>query len=153
MEATVTWEKDLIFRGIADSGYPVKLDSESSSETGVGPVELVAMALAGCTAMDVISILNKIHEQVTSFDVKIKAERATDYPKVISHAALEYEVVGKNIAEEAVLRAIDLSVKKYCPVHAMLEKAFPIDLHYSIYEDEGDGKKKLVKQGTHHLQL
>ena len=59
MEAKVSWEKDLKFTGIADSGYPVKLDSESSPETGVGPVELVAIALAGCTAMDVISILTK----------------------------------------------------------------------------------------------
>ncbi len=86
MEAKVSWEKDLIFTGMADSGYPVKLDSESSPETGVGPVELVAIALAGCTAMDVISILTKKHEQVSGFDVKVKAERASEYPKVISHA-------------------------------------------------------------------
>ena len=51
------------------------------------------------------------------------------------------------------MRAIDLSVKKYCPVHAMLEKAFPIDLNYSIYEDEGNGKQKLVKQGTYQTLI
>jgi putative redox protein len=149
MEAKVSWEKDLIFTGIADSGYPVKMDSESSPETGVGPVELVAIALAGCTAMDVISILTKKQEQITSFDVKVKADRAADYPKVISHAALEYAVVGRNINEESLLRAIELSIKKYCPVYAMMEKAFPIDLHYSIYEGERKGKQKLVKQGTY----
>jgi putative redox protein len=149
MEAKVTWVKDLKFTGIADSGYPVKLDSNSSVETGVGPVELVAIALAGCTAMDVISILTKKQMKVTSFDVQVHARRATDYPKVISEAALEYVVVGQGIDEASVLRAIDLSVKKYCPVHAMLEKAFPIDLNYSIYEDEGNGNQKLVKQGTY----
>jgi putative redox protein len=151
MEAKVSWEKDLIFTGMADSGYPVKLDSDSSAETGVGPVELVAIALAGCTAMDVISILAKKKAKVTSFDVKVHAKRATDYPKVISEAALEYVVVGQGIDEASVLRAIDLSVKKYCPVHAMLEKAFPIDLQYSIYEDEGQGKQHLVKQGTYRV--
>jgi putative redox protein len=149
MEAKVSWEKDLMFTGIADSGYAIKLDSDSSAETGVGPVELVAIALAGCTAMDVISILNKKQMKVTGFDVKVDAKRAADYPKVISEAALEYVVVGKGIDEAAVLRAIDLSVKKYCPVHAMLEKAFPIVLNYSIYEDEGNGKQRLVKQGTY----
>jgi putative redox protein len=149
MEAKVSWEKDLIFTGTADSGYPVKLDSESSPETGVGPVELVAIALAGCTAMDVISILAKKQEKVTNFDVKVRAERAPDYPQVISHASLEYVVTGANINEASVLRAIDLSIKKYCPVHAMLEKAFPIELHYSIYEDKGQGKQSLVKQGTY----
>ena len=149
MEAKVSWEKELIFTGMADSGYPVKLDSESSPETGVGPVELVAIALAGCTAMDVISILTKKQEKVTSFDVNIKADRATVYPKVILDAVLDYVIVGRNINEESLLRAIDLSVNKYCPVHAMLEKVFPIELRYSIYEDEGDGKKRLVKQGTY----
>lgn len=149
MEAKVSWEKDLIFTGIADSGYPVKMDSESSPETGVGPVEMVAIALAGCTAMDVISILTKKHEKVTSLDVKVKADRKTDYPKVIFHAELEYVVAGRNIKEESLKRAIELSIKKYCPVHAMLEKAFSIALHYSIYEDEGKGKLKLVKQGTY----
>lgn len=150
MEANVHWEKDLIFTGIADSGYPVKLDSDSSRETGVGPVELVAIALAGCTAMDVISILTKKKERVTSFDVKVKAERTTEYPKVITSAMLEYVVIGHNINEEALLKAIDLSAKKYCPVHSMLEKAFPIEMHFSIFEDEGKGKQRLVKQGTYH---
>jgi putative redox protein len=149
MEAKVSWEKDLIFTGVADSGYPVKLDSNSSAETGVGPVELVAIALAGCTAMDVISILTKKQLKVTSFVVHVHARRATDYPKVISEAALEYVVVGQGIDEASVLRAIDLSVIKYCPVHAMLEKAFPIDLNYSIYEGDGIGDQKLVKKGVY----
>jgi putative redox protein len=149
MEAKVSWEKDLIFTGIAESGYPVKLDSDSSAETGVGPVELVAIALAGCTAMDVISILTKKKAKVTRFDVKVHAGRATEYPKVITEAALEYVVTGTGIDEASVVRAIDLSVKKYCPVHAMLKKAFPIDMQYSIYEDEGQGKQRLVKQGTY----
>jgi putative redox protein len=149
MEAKVTWEKDLIFTGIADSGYAVKLDSGSSAETGVGPVEMVAIALAGCTAMDVISILTKKKEKVSSFEVKVNAKRTSEYPKVITEAALEYLVVGQNINEESVIRAIDLSIHKYCPVHAMLEKAFPIELNYSIYDDKGMGKKILVKQGSY----
>ena len=149
MEATVSWEKDLIFKGVADSGYPVKMDSKSSVETGVGPVEMVALALAGCTGMDVISILNKKRQDVTAFDIKVHADRAGDYPKVITKAALEYVLIGHALDEQAVLTAIDRSIQKYCPVHAMLEKAFPIDLRYSIYEDKGDGQRELLKQGTY----
>ena len=149
MDAKVSWQKDLEFVGVADSGFPVKLDSHSSPQTGAGPVEMVAMALAGCTAMDVISILVKKQQDITNFDVKVHAERAADHPKVITKAALEYVVVGHGIDEVAVLRAIDLSMKKYCAVHAMLEKAFPIDAAYSIYEAEGKGKQRLVKQSIY----
>jgi putative redox protein len=148
MEARVTWDRDLMFTGIADSGYAVKMDSKSSPETGVGPVELTAMALAGCTAMDVISILNKRHKQVATFEVRVHAERAPDYPKVITRAALEYVVTGHDVDQASVLQAIELSVKQYCPVHAMLVKAFPIDLNYSILEADLEGEPKLVHRGT-----
>ena len=149
MEVTVSWEKDLIFRGVADSGFPVNMDSKSSPETGVGPVELVAIALAGCTGMDVISILVKKRQDVTGFTIKVHADRANDYPKVITRAALEYVLIGHALDEQAVLIAIDRSIQKYCPVHAMLEKAFPIDLRYSIYEDKQGGQRELLKQGTY----
>jgi putative redox protein len=151
MEAKVTWEKDLMFVGVADSGYAVRMDSKSGPETGVGPVEMTAIALAGCTAMDVISILTKKRQQVTSFHVQVHAKRATEYPKVITGAELEYVVSGHDIDSASVLRAIDLSVKQYCPVHAMLAKAFPIDLKYSIFEEDSSGTKRLVKHGKHQV--
>lgn len=151
MEAKVTWENDSIFTGVADSGYAVKMDSKSSPETGVGPVELTAMALAGCTAMDVISILTKKQKQIASFEVRVHADRATDYPKVITRAKLEYVIVGHNVDQASVLRAIELSVKQYCPVHAMLVKAFPIELKFSIFETAVEGKPTLVSQGTYQV--
>ena len=147
MEAKVSWEKDLQFIGVAGSGFPVRMDSNPSPETGVSPVEMVAMALAACTAMDVVSILRKQRQDVTAFDVKMHADRATDYPKVITNATLEYVVVGHNIQEAALLIAIDRSVKKYCPVHAMLKQAFPIALSYSIFEVSADGVQSLIKEG------
>lgn len=149
MDAKVTWEKELQFVGVAGSGFAIRMDSHASPETGASPVEMVALALAGCTAMDVISILGKQRQEVTSFDVRVHAERASDYPKVITSAVLEYVVVGHDIQETAVLTAIDRSVQKYCPVHAMLRKAFPIELHYSIFEDSGGGVQELMKQGTY----
>jgi putative redox protein len=148
MDAKVSWEKDLQFTGVADGGFAVHMDSHPTAETGVSPVEMVALALAGCTAMDVISILVKQRQDVTSFDVRIHAERATDYPKVITRAVLDYVVVGHAVQESALMTAIDRSVKKYCPVHAMLKQSFPIDFHYSILEEAGNGMQTLVKQGV-----
>lgn len=148
MEAKVSWQKDLDFVGVADSGYEVKVASHSGPGAGVGPMEMVAIAIAGCTAMDVISILQKKQQKVTSFDVKVHADRAADHPKVFTNAVVEYVVVGHDVDEAAVLRAVELSVTKYCSVQAMVSKAFPIEKRYSIYEDEGSGKQRLVKQGT-----
>ena len=145
MEAKVSWQKELSFVGVADSGFEIKLDSHSGPQTGAGPVEMVAISLAGCTAMDVISILAKKQQDVTSFDVKVHADRTNDYPKVITKAVLEYVVAGHKVDEAALIRAIELSMTKYCPVHAMLSKAFPIDIRYSIYEEVG-GENQLVKQ-------
>ena len=144
MNAKVTWQKELQFVGMADSGFPVELDSHSSPETGVGPMEMVAIALAGCTGMDVISILLKKREDISAFEVKVNAERADDYPKRFIKAVLEYVVHGHGVDEASVRRAIELSVTKYCSVYATLKDSFPIGLTYSIYEDD-----KLVKEGTY----
>lgn len=148
MDAKVTWDRDLQFIGVADSGYVVRMDSKSGPETGVGPVEMTAIALGGCTAMDVISILTKKQKKVASFEVKVHADRSGDYPKVITKATLEYIVTGHDIDETSVRRAIELSVKQYCPVHAMLSKAFPIQLHYLIYQGDGKTEAKLIKRGS-----
>ncbi len=149
MEAKVTWDKDLNFVGVADSGYEIKLASHSNAEDGAGPVEMVAIALAGCTAMDVISILQKKKQHVTGFEVKVHAERTGDHPKVITRAVLEYVLVGKDLEEAALLRAIELSITKYCPVHAMLQNTFPIEPVFSIFEEEAGGSRRLVKQGKY----
>jgi len=109
---------------------------------------MIALGLAGCTAMDVISILRKKRQQVTQFEVKMDAPRSPEYPKVITSAVITYIVVGKNIDEAAVLRSIELTAIKYCPAQIMLEQAFPMDLQYEIYEDEGDGGKRLTYQGV-----
>ena len=147
MDVKVTWDQEMQFVGLAESGFPVKMSSPSGPDRGVGPVELTAMALAACTAMDVISILQKKQENVEAFHVAVHAERATSYPKVITQAVLEYVITGKGIREASVRRAIELSVKQYCPVHAMLSKAFPISLEYSILEGDGDGGGALVLKG------
>lgn len=151
MKATVNWKQGMTFAGSAGSGHLVQMDagvSAGGGNNGVRPMEMIALGLAGCTGMDVISILQKKRQQVTHFDVQLHADRSADHPKVFTRASITFIVVGKNIAEEAVVRSIELSVTKYCPVHAMLEQAFPIDVLYEIYEEYEAGGKQLTHQGV-----
>lgn len=141
MKAVVTWQDGMKFIGKAPSGYPVHMDAESSlggAGSGVSPMELVALGLIGCQAMDVISILQKKRQQVTKFEVRFDGPRSPEYPKVFTRAMITFAVTGKQISEDAVLRSIELAATKYCPASAMLEQAFSMDLLYEIYEDEVD---------------
>jgi len=151
MKVTVNWKGDMTFAGESPSGFPIQMDSDSDfggTNNGPRPMEMIAFGLAGCTAMDVISILKKKRQDVTQFNVKVDAPRSHDYPKVFTSAVITYIVSGENVSEDAVLRAIELTAGKYCPAQIMLSQAFPIDLHYEIYEDDGDGNKTLTYQGV-----
>lgn len=153
MDAKVTWKGKMAFEAVADSGKSILLDSAPDAERlGPGPMELIVMSMAGCTAMDVISIMEKKRQAVTSFEVKVHAERAEEYPKVYTRAGIEYQVTGHALDEASVLRAIELSIQKYCPVHAMLRQAFPIGQRYVIFEDEGNGARRVVAEGTYVME-
>lgn len=151
MDGKVTWNGDMVFEAVGNSNQPIILDSPSDPaipRRGPGPMEVLALTLAGCTAMDVISILQKKKQDVTGFEVRVHGDRATDYPKVYTRARLEYHVTGHAVDDAAVMRAIELSVEKYCPVHAMLSQAFPIDITYVVLEDEGQGVRHMVSEGN-----
>ena len=150
MEAKVTWSQGMSFTGTAETGFNVPLGADPNvggANDGFRPLELMAVSLAGCTAMDVISILRKKQQAVTGFEVQVQARQVESHPHVFEHAKIVYLVTGHNIDEAAVLRAIELSALKYCPAQAMLSKVFPMDLLYEIYEEKSSGKKELVKHG------
>lgn len=137
MEAKVTWQGNMSFEGTADTGFSLPIGTDPSvggNNDGFRPMELMALSLASCTAMDVVSILNKKRQQITSFEVRVHVERATDHPKVFTHVKIEYLVEGHQVDPEAVKRAIDLSAEKYCPAQAMLEKAVEIEHSFQITE-------------------
>jgi putative redox protein len=142
-DAKVTWQAGLTFSGSAGSGFSVPLGTDD----GFRPLELMAVSLAGCTAMDVISILQKKRQDVTAFEVGVHADQAAEHPKVFSAARITFRVTGHGVDEAAVVRAIELSATKYCPAQAMLEKSVPIALHYEIFEDLGEGKVEKVREG------
>lgn len=152
MEAKVTWQDSMAFTGTGDSGFEIRMDAKKEvggESKGFLPMELMALSLAGCTAMDVISILRKKRQEVTDFEVRVDASRAEAHPKVFTRATIDYQVTGRNVDEAAVLRAIELSAEHYCPAQAMLGQVMPIDLRYQIFEEDEDGGKKLVAEGTY----
>ncbi len=138
MDATLTLQDGMYFTAIPSSGVVVDVESspmEGQPRRGASPMELLLISLAGCTAMDVISILRKKRQNVTSFQIRIHGDRAITHPRVFTDFELEYIVRGVGIDPAAVERSIQLSVENYCSVHAMLEKAATIKTTFTIIAD------------------
>ncbi len=151
MKVAVQWQDNMTFVGKPDSGFVVQMDADSSfggTNNGVRPMELIALGLAGCMGMDVISIMQKKRQQVTQFEVRVNAPRSAEHPNVFTNALITYVVTGKNVDESALLRCIELAATKYCPAQFMLAQVIPMELHYEIYEDEEDRTPRLTSQGT-----
>lgn len=148
MDILLNWKGKMVFEGAGDSGFTQRLDTDESvggGNSGARPMEFIALGLAGCMGMDVISILQKKKQDVKDFQVQVHAERADEHPKVFTRATIEYLVTGKVVNAAAVLRAIELSAEKYCPAQAMLSKAFPMKLVYKIFDENGN----LVSEGEY----
>jgi putative redox protein len=102
------------------SGHTVRLEG-GARETGGSPMELLLVALGGCSAVTVVEFLEKMRQPFTSFEVEVSAERADDPPRVYTRIHTHYRV-GGDVDEDRVRRAIDLTESKYCSVYTMLEK-------------------------------
>lgn len=132
MKAKVVWVDDFQFMGVSPSGHGIILDSPEKTGYGPSPMELVLIALAGCTGMDVISILEKMKKNVKRFEVSCEGERAEEHPRVYKKIRVHYLIEGKDIDDASVKRAIELSKEKYCSVSIMLSKAAEISFTYEI---------------------
>ena len=106
----------------------------------VTPMELVLMALAGCTGMDVADIMRKKRQEIAGMEIRIRGTRAEDHPRVYAGIELEYIVSGPSLSEEAVARSIELSMTKYCSVGAMLAPSVPIKTSFRIIPREDAAK-------------
>lgn len=138
MEAKVVWSSGLSFSGTAPSGFTLPLGAHpdvGGDNDGFRPMELLAIGVAGCTAMDVISILQKKRQQVKSFEVSVVTQQSDEHPKVFTQMEIHYALRGEHLDPKAVERAIELSETKYCPAQAMFNDILPISLRYTIEED------------------
>lgn len=126
MHSTVTWKSERTFDGLSESNHSVVLDGHPAHPNGASPMELVLMGLCGCTAIDVISILEKKREPFTGLIVSATAQQAVEPPKVFTHVQLVYSVSG-NVSRKAMEDAVHLSETKYCSVAGMISKTAKIE--------------------------
>ncbi|MFN8558457.1 MAG: OsmC family protein [Dehalococcoidia bacterium] len=138
--ANATLAEGMSFRIRTGSGHELVLDSAADvggQDRGPRPMEMVLVALAGCTGMDVISILRKMRQDVTGYEVRVVgAERAPEHPKIYTKVTVEHIVRGHNLAEASVARAVDLSATRYCPVSAMIADGGEVTHTYRIEREE-----------------
>jgi putative redox protein len=136
--AIIRYNGGLQFVGEADSRHAVVMDGEEKfggRDSGARPMELLLMGIGGCSGMDVVSILKKKKERVTGLEINVDGKMAEDYPHKYTDINIEYVVRGKGLSEEAVKRAIQLSMDKYCSVKATLEGSAKITFSYKIVEE------------------
>jgi putative redox protein len=136
--AKVTYTQGLQFVGEASSGHAIVMDGNpevGGHDTGLRPMELLLVGLGGCSGMDIISILKKKKQDITGLEINVKGEEAEKYPKNFTEIDLEFVVKGRNISEDAVKRAIDLSMNKYCSVKITLEGSSKINFFYKIINE------------------
>lgn len=140
MKSRIKLVENMQFVATADSGHAVLMDAPQSvggNNTGAKPSELLLMAFGGCSGMDIISILRKKKQHVTDFEVNVKGDTPEKHPRYFTNIHIEYVVTGKSISEDAVKRAIDLSLGTYCMVGLTIGKAAEITHSFRIVE-EGD---------------
>lgn len=130
-EVSATWKGGMTFIGENAEGGVVQMGS-LGDQPGIGPMQLALVALAGCTGMDVVSILKKKRAPLADFKVKVRGKRADDYPMVYTHIEVEYLLWGEGLKARDVEQAIALSEEKYCSVSIMLGKTAAIRSSYRI---------------------
>ena len=125
-----------------DVGQPgqmtVRIDG--MKQTGPGPVDMLLSALATCSAIDVVSIMNKRRTPLASLDIDVRGERATTVPAKLTSIAMIYRITGQGIDRESAERAIDLALNKYCSVRDSLDPAIPIEWTLVLNEERNATK-------------
>src|SRR5664279_6520944 len=132
IEAAVNWTDKERYVGAATSRHSLVMDT-AAEKTASSPMELVLIALCGCTASDVVGILRKKREPFTGLEVVAQAERAAEHPKVFTQIKLVYRVRGK-VSHKAMEGAVRLSTEKYCSVSAMLDKTAKLEFEIEYSE-------------------
>ena len=141
-KATVRFVSEDLFVGITPSGHAMVLDSNSQRSSAPSPVELLLVALGSCTAPDVISILAKKRQHVTSYVVEVTGERRDEYPRRYTTMKVHHILTGRSISPKAVAHAIELSETKYCSVAASLRPTVEILSSFEIIEESPDSTRE-----------
>ena len=135
MKCRIKWLDHMSFVGESDSGHSVVMDGAPDAggrNLGVRPMEMLLLGLGGCTAFDVVSILHKSRQQMVDCEVEIEAERAEEIPRIFTSIHIHFIVSGKDLDENKVAKAVELSAEKYCSASRMLEKVAEITHDFEV---------------------
>jgi len=138
IKAKVKWIGGMQFVGKTASGHALLMDTSSKiggEDTAPAPMELLLVALGGCTGMDVVSILQKMKIEFECLEIKVRGERTANHPRVYKKIALAYKVKGRNLSKEKVKRAVELSQRKYCSISEMLKPTAEISYTIEVEQD------------------
>ena len=141
MKARVKWVEDRTFVGESGTGHKIVLGTAFGAEgrtPGPSPMELVLIGTGGCTAFDVVHILEKGREAIEGVAVELDAERAEQEPKVFTRVHMHFVVKGRGLASSKVERAIKLSAEKYCSATAMIAKTATVTHDFEILDTGAD---------------
>ncbi len=134
-KATIHFADNDFFIGISPSGHAQTIETDSARHAAATPMELLLLALGGCTGVDVISILKKKRQQVTDYRIEVSGERREEYPRAYTRLFVKHIVRGHDVSEQAVAQAVELSDQKYCSVAATLRGTAEIVTSYEIIEE------------------
>lgn len=137
-KAIVKFVSDDLFVGITPSGHSMTFDTNSERSHAPSPVEILLVALGSCTAVDVVSILKKKRQKVTSYQVEVSGQRRDEYPRSYTSMTVHHVLTGKGLSDRAVAQAIELSENKYCSVAATLRPTVEIQSSFEIIEAEDE---------------
>lgn len=137
MKATVKWLDHMSFVAESGSGHSIVMDGSPDNggrNLGVRPMEMVLMGMGGCTAFDVVLILQRSRQDIVDCRVELEAERATEVPKVFTKIHAHYIITGKGLDEKKVERAVNMTAEKYCSVSIMLAATAEVTHDFEIIE-------------------
>ena len=135
MKTTIKWVDKIGFEGETDSGHKIMMDGHSKyggDNRGARPMEMILLGLGGCSSIDVMLMLNKSKQDVTDCICEVTAERADAVPAVFTKIHVHFIVIGNDLQDNRVKRAVTLSAEKYCSVSLMLEKSVEMSHSYEI---------------------
>ncbi len=140
MKARIKWVQDVMFVAESDSGHAIVLDGAPASggrNMGMRPMELMALSVGSCSSYDVVTILKKSRQSVTSCEAEVTAERVDATPAIFESIHLHFKVSGNDLSDKQVQRAIELSAEKYCSASIMMKNAgVKVSHDYEIVETQ-----------------
>lgn len=137
MDCVVKWVDNMSFLAETGSGHVINMDGAPEAggrNLAARPMELLLAGTGGCTASDVMLILKKSRQQVTGCEVALKADRASEDPKVFTRIGFHFKISGRGLKPEVVERAIHLSAEKYCSASIMIGKTAKMEHTWEIIE-------------------